>query len=59
MDLRHELGVDNIMWESDYPHIASTYPESWKFVEQSLQGVPEDERKKMLHQNAEFLYQLT
>lgn len=59
MDLRYELGVDNIMWESDYPHIASTYPESWKFVEQSLQGVPEDERKKMLHQNAEFLYQLT
>ena len=59
MDLRHELGVDNIMWESDYPHIASTYPESWKFVEHSLQGVPEDERKKMLHQNAEFLYQLT
>ena len=24
---RHEVGVDNIMWESDYPHIASTYPD--------------------------------
>ena len=38
--LRHEVGVDNIMWESDYPHIASTYPESLKFVDRSLQNVP-------------------
>jgi len=45
MELRHAIGIDNIMWESDYPHIASTYPESWKFVERSLQGVVEDERK--------------
>jgi predicted TIM-barrel fold metal-dependent hydrolase len=47
------------MWESDYPHIASTYPESWKFVERSLSGVPDSERKKMLYQNAEALYRLT
>jgi uncharacterized protein len=57
--LRYEVGVDNIMWESDYPHIASTYPESWKFVERSLQGVPDDERSKMLYLNAQTLYRLT
>jgi uncharacterized protein len=57
--LRHNVGVDNIMWESDYPHIASTYPDSWKFVERSLQGVPEDERKKMLYRNAQRLYRLS
>jgi predicted TIM-barrel fold metal-dependent hydrolase len=56
--LRKEIGIDNIMWESDYPHIASTYPESWKFVERSLHGVPEDERKKMLYVNAQTLYRL-
>jgi len=56
--LRQEIGIDNIMWESDYPHIASTYPESWKFVERSLHGVPEDERKKMLYVNAQTLYRL-
>jgi uncharacterized protein len=56
--LRHEVGLDNIMWESDYPHIASTYPESWKFVERSLRGVPENERKKMLYLNAQCLYGL-
>jgi len=58
IELRHNVGVDNIMWESDYPHIASTYPESWKFVERSLQGVPEDERNKMLYRNAQALYRL-
>jgi predicted TIM-barrel fold metal-dependent hydrolase len=56
--LRDNVGVNNIMWESDYPHIASTYPESWKFVERSLQGVPEDERSKMLYRNAQALYRL-
>jgi predicted TIM-barrel fold metal-dependent hydrolase len=58
IELRHAVGVDNIMWESDYPHIASTYPESWKFVERSLRGVPADERKKMLYGNAQLLYRL-
>jgi uncharacterized protein len=58
IELRHEVGLDNIMWESDYPHIASTYPQSWQFVERSLHAVPEDERKKMLYLNAQSLYRL-
>ena len=58
IELRHAVGVDNIMWESDYPHIASTYPDSWKFVERSLTGVAAEERKKMLYGNAQALYQL-
>jgi len=59
IELRHEVGVDNVMWESDYPHIASTYPQSWQFVERSLHAVPENERKKMLCLNAQSLYRLT
>jgi predicted TIM-barrel fold metal-dependent hydrolase len=58
IELRHTVGVDKIMWESDYPHIASTYPKSWNFVDQTLTGVPEAERKKMLYQNALELYGL-
>jgi len=58
IELRHAVGVDNIMWESDYPHIASTYPDSWRFVERSLKGVPDDEREKMLYGNAQVLYRL-
>ncbi|MGQ4807318.1 hypothetical protein NKDENANG_00666 [Candidatus Entotheonellaceae bacterium PAL068K] len=55
---RHHVGIDNIMWESDYPHSTSTYPESWTFVERSLQGVPQDEKNKLLYGNAMKLYKL-
>jgi predicted TIM-barrel fold metal-dependent hydrolase len=55
---REEIGVDNIMWESDYPHVASPYPHSWSLVEHTVQGVPEDERNKMLWENATRLYNL-
>ena len=40
IQLREYIGVDNILWESDFPHITSTYPNSWDAVEHSLAGVP-------------------
>ena len=55
---RHHIGMDHIMWESDFPHATSTYPESWKFVERSLEGVPKDERDQLLYTNAITLYKL-
>ncbi len=57
--LRHTIGLDNIMWESDYPHVTSTYPRSWEFVERTLAGVAQEERKKILYGNAVRLYKLT
>jgi uncharacterized protein len=59
IELRDVVGIDNIMWESDYPHIAATYPRSWSFVEEALAGVPEAERQKMCYGNALRLYGLT
>ena len=29
IQLRDCIGIDNILWESDFPHITSTYPNSW------------------------------
>ena len=55
---RHLIGMDNIMWESDYPHSTSTYPESWEFVDRTLAGVPEDEKNKLLYSNAMRIYKL-
>ncbi|MBV8084474.1 MAG: amidohydrolase [Chloroflexi bacterium] len=55
---RHKVGLDNIMWESDYPHSTSTWPESWRFVDRAMEGVPEDERKQLLYGNAQRLYKL-
>lgn len=50
------IGVDNIVWESDFPHITSTFPRSWEYVERTVVGVPEDERRKLLYENALRLY---
>ncbi len=55
---RHHIGLENIMWESDYPHSTSTYPESWEFVNRTLAGVPEEEKKLLLYGNAMRVYHL-
>ncbi|MHB8318357.1 MAG: amidohydrolase family protein [Acidimicrobiales bacterium] len=56
IELRHMVGVDNIMWEADFPHPTSTYPHSRKAIETTLSGVPADEQKKMLETNAAQLF---
>lgn len=54
--MRHAIGVDNIMWESDFPHVSSYYPRSWESIEHVLRGVPDDERRKLLYENALRVY---
>jgi predicted TIM-barrel fold metal-dependent hydrolase len=46
--LRDVIGVDNMMWGSDYPHSESTFPQSRKILEEILAGVPEDEQAKIV-----------
>lgn len=55
---RVDIGVDQMMWGSDYPHTEGTYPRSQEVLEQILAGVPEDERQKMTSSNVARLYQL-
>lgn len=54
--LRHMIGIDNIMWEADFPHPTSTYPHSRKAIETSLAGVPADEQKQLLETNAARIF---
>jgi len=46
--LRDVIGVDNMMWGSDYPHSESTFPQSRKILAEILAGVPEDEQAKIV-----------
>jgi predicted TIM-barrel fold metal-dependent hydrolase len=57
--LRQYIGIDNILWESDFPHITSTYPNSWRAVERSLAGVSPTDRERVLFRNAARLYRLS
>ena len=54
--LRDVIGVDSIMWGSDYPHAESTFPKSQEILERILDGVPPDERAKIVGANAAGLY---
>lgn len=55
---REHIGIDNIMWASDYPHSETTWPNSRKLTDEWTSGFPEEERRKILHGNAERLYHL-
>lgn len=53
-----EIGVDNFLWSSDYPHSASTWPHSQQAMAQTFARVPEADRRKMVGENTARLYGL-
>jgi predicted TIM-barrel fold metal-dependent hydrolase len=56
---RDLVGVQTMMWSSDYPHSGADWPNSKLSVDSQLQGVPEDDARKILFENALRLYGLT
>jgi predicted TIM-barrel fold metal-dependent hydrolase len=55
---RHQVGVDHIMWSSDYPHTQSSWPHSQEVIARDFADVPEDEKRKIIRENAARLYAL-
>jgi len=53
---RYDIGVDRIMWECDYPHADSTWPDSQKIASEVLDGVPSDEVEMITHKTACSLF---
>lgn len=54
--LRDIIGVDNMMWGSDYPHSESTFPQSRKILSEILAGVPDEEQAKIVGGNTARVY---
>jgi predicted TIM-barrel fold metal-dependent hydrolase len=54
--LRDRIGIDGMMWGSDYPHSESTFPRSRQVLDEILRGVPEAERAKIVCHNTARLY---
>jgi predicted TIM-barrel fold metal-dependent hydrolase len=53
---RDAVGVDRILWSSDYPHISSDWPHSRAAIERTFAGVDASERDAILAGNAQRLY---
>ena len=58
VEIRHRIGVDHVMWGSDFPHSAGNWPYSRKVIDATFEGVPEDERSLMVKGNAVKFFHL-
>lgn len=56
---RDLIGVEHLMWSSDYPHGGSDYPLSWRAIEGDFLGVPDHEKHLILAGNAERIFKLS
>jgi predicted TIM-barrel fold metal-dependent hydrolase len=54
--LRHEIGLDRIMWGSDFPHPPCTYPHTREKIREILAGIPEADRAAIVSGNVSRLY---
>lgn len=54
--IRDDIGIDKILWGSDYPHLEASYPFSAAAVSTAFQGVPAADTERMLAGNAARLY---
>jgi predicted TIM-barrel fold metal-dependent hydrolase len=50
--VRHDIGIECMMWGSDFPHAESNWPESLKSIDEMFADVPEEEAARMLGGNA-------
>ncbi len=55
--LRHDIGIDNIAWELDYPHSDSSWPTPAEQLESVFEGVSDDDVDRITHLNAMRWYQ--
>ena len=49
--MRSLIGVDNLLWGSDYPHTECTWPESRRVVREIFDGVSEEDLGKITYSN--------
>jgi predicted TIM-barrel fold metal-dependent hydrolase len=55
---RHAIGVDRLLWESDYPHPDSLWPNSREHARKEFAAVPDDEVQRIVSRNAGDLFRL-
>jgi hypothetical protein len=52
----HEIGIDNVMWGSDYPHHEATFPYSRESLRMCFSDWSEADLRKIFSENAAKVY---
>jgi predicted TIM-barrel fold metal-dependent hydrolase len=55
---RHGVGVDNMMWSSDYPHHGNDWPYSRRTIDSMMSSIDRDERRRIVGANAARIFGL-
>jgi predicted TIM-barrel fold metal-dependent hydrolase len=58
VQMRHEIGVDRLLFGMDFPHHEGTWPNTKEWIQVSMAGVPHDEARKIMGENAIRFYGL-
>jgi len=58
MEVREQVGVDKMMWGSDYPHPEGTWPQTESILDDVFKGFPAADVAAILGQNAIRFYGL-
>ncbi len=53
---RYKIGLDKLMWGTDYPHLEGTWPNTMKLLRETFADYPEDEISALLGTNATKVY---
>jgi predicted TIM-barrel fold metal-dependent hydrolase len=52
VELLHRFNIDNVCWESDYPHSDGTWPDAPELAAALLAGLTDEQVAKITHENA-------
>ena len=58
MEVRHHIGVERIMFATDFPHVECEYPRTQELLADIYAGVPESERYQIMRGNAIRFFKL-
>jgi predicted TIM-barrel fold metal-dependent hydrolase len=55
-EFRHQIGLEKILWGSDYPHLEGTWPNTRAYMQETFVGYPESEIRALLGESALAAY---
>jgi predicted TIM-barrel fold metal-dependent hydrolase len=56
LNYRHDIGIDHIMLEADYPHGDSSWPDTQRLIDEQICLYPQEDIDLLTHRNACALY---